>query len=64
MGLSHALIEDTLLMMILGGHISGVLWGRLIFSLIAIYLLVRVVSRLSESAFDRYLFRPETLRSH
>jgi len=41
MGLSHALIEDTLLMMAVGGKLAGILWGRLLFSLIVIFLLVR-----------------------
>ncbi|MFH1481103.1 MAG: hypothetical protein ABIG67_07535 [Pseudomonadota bacterium] len=58
MGLSHALIEDTLLMMLLGGHISGVLLGRVLFSLLVIYLLVKAVSRLPEALFDRFISRP------
>lgn len=39
MGLSHALVEDTLLMVALGGHWAGILLGRLVFSLLVIYLL-------------------------
>lgn len=39
MGLSHALVEDTLLMIALGGHWAGILVGRVIFSLLVIYLL-------------------------
>ena len=58
MGLSHALIEDTLLMMALGGHISGLFLGRLIFSVIFIFFLVKLVSRLSQTAFEQHLFRP------
>ncbi len=57
MGLSHGLIEDTILMLFLGGHILGLFWGRLLFSLITVYLLVKIVSRFSESTLDRYLFR-------
>ncbi len=41
MGLSHSLIEDTLLMMALGGCLGGILWGRLAFSLVVIFLLAR-----------------------
>jgi hypothetical protein len=59
MGLSHGLIEDTILMLFLGGHILGLFWGRLLFSLITVYLLVKLVSRLSEKTLDRYLFRSE-----
>jgi len=42
MSLSHGLVEDTLLMMALGAKVGGILWGRLVFSLLVIYLLVRV----------------------
>ncbi|AMK11479.1 nucleoside recognition domain-containing protein [Pseudodesulfovibrio indicus] len=48
MGLCHSLIEDTLLIMLIGGHISGVLWGRLAFSLVAMAVIVQVVRRLPE----------------
>lgn len=45
MGLSHALIEDTLLMMLLGAHISATLWGRLIFSLVFVAVFMRIFDR-------------------
>jgi hypothetical protein len=57
MGLCHSLIEDTLLMMLLGGHISGVLWGRLLFSLTAVFLLGRLIRVLPPASFERYLVR-------
>ena len=40
LGLCHGLIDDTLLVMLFGAHISGALWGRIIFSvlLMAIYV--------------------------
>lgn len=43
MGLCHAIIEDTLLMLAMGGKITGILWGRLLFSFFVIFLLVRLV---------------------
>jgi spore maturation protein SpmB len=58
MGLSHSLIEDTLLMLSLGAGLSGILVGRVIFSLVVIFVLVRVVSRFSEKIFLRFLFAP------
>lgn len=58
MGLCHGLIEDTLLMMLLGGHISGIFWGRLIFSLLAIFLLGKLIKQLPAAVFERYLVRP------
>lgn len=58
MGLSHSLIEDSLLMMLIGGHISGVLWGRLAFSLLVVFLLVRLLRVLPPALFERYIVRP------
>jgi spore maturation protein SpmB len=45
MGLSHSLVEDTLLMLAMGSSLLGILWGRLLFSCIAIFFLVRVMKR-------------------
>lgn len=56
MGLSHSLIEDTLLIMLIGGHISGVLWGRLIFSIIAMIGVVQIVKRLPKRIQNNYLW--------
>ena len=47
LGLSHSLIEDTLLMMLIGADITGILLGRVVFSLIIIYLMVKLVNRTS-----------------
>jgi len=58
MSLCHSLIEDTLLMTALGGHVSGVLLGRLLFALVVTALLVKAVGLLPEGAFERYLVRP------
>lgn len=57
MGLSHAIVEDTLLMMSLGAHISGVLFARVIFTWTVIWVLVRIVKRMPERSFCRFLFR-------
>jgi spore maturation protein SpmB len=57
LGLCHSLFEDTLVMMLLGGHVSGVLWGRLLFSLLITFLLGLLVSRLPQAVFERYLVR-------
>jgi len=58
MGLCHGLVEDTLLMVLLGGHLSGLLWARLIFSLLAIALIGKLIQYLPASVSDQYLFRP------
>ena len=46
MGLSHGLIEDTLVMMAIGGKLGGVLFGRVLFSLVVIFLLDRLLRSL------------------
>ncbi len=53
LGLSHALIEDTMLMVLMGAHASGILWGRLAFSLAALFLLVRFTRNLPQERFER-----------
>lgn len=58
MGLCHSLIEDTLLMTVLGAHVSGIFWGRILFASLAIALLVRLIGRLPEASFNRFFFRP------
>ncbi len=44
MGLCHGLVEDTLLMAAMGGMLGGIFWGRICFSLIVTFLLVRILS--------------------
>ena len=44
LALCHSLIEDTLLIMLLGAHISGVLWGRLAFSLVFVALMSHLLN--------------------
>jgi hypothetical protein len=57
MGLMHSMIEDTLLMLLLGGHISGVLFFRFLFAILVIFLMVRVMRRVSDKTFSRHFFR-------
>jgi hypothetical protein len=59
MGLMHSMIEDTLLMIFLGGHVSGVLLFRFIFAMMVIFLMVRLMRRFSDERFYRYFFRPQ-----
>lgn len=58
MGITHSLVEDTLLLVMLGGHVSGLLWARLGFSLIFVALLVQLARRLPERFCDRYFWGP------
>ncbi len=51
----HSLIEDTLLVMLLGADISGALYLRLVFAFLVIGIGMRLITRLSDSAFYYYL---------
>ncbi|UYG04926.1 hypothetical protein OCT51_06070 [Halomonas sp. LR3S48] len=42
LGLCHSLIEDTLLIMLMGADLSGLLWARLGFALVVIAMLARL----------------------
>ncbi|WP_165855612.1 nucleoside recognition domain-containing protein [Marinobacter sp. JSM 1782161] len=42
LGLCHSLIEDTLLVMLLGAHLSGILWARLALAFLVIGVLARL----------------------
>jgi len=54
MGLSHSLIEDTLLMLAIGASIFGVLLGRIFFTVIVMMILIQIIKRLSKKTFERY----------
>ncbi len=56
MGIAHSLIEDTLLMMLLGAHLSGILFIRLIFSIVLIFIMVRIQALLPDIFIHKYLY--------
>ena len=58
MALCHSLIEDTLFMIALGGDVTGVLIGRIVFSVMVMILISRVVLNMSDETFRRWLYRP------
>ncbi|SDB47241.1 Nucleoside recognition [Desulfonatronum thiosulfatophilum] len=62
MGLCHALIEDTLLMLLLGADLGGILLARMAFSLAFLWVLSRIVARLSESTINGLLFRQDAVQ--
>lgn len=57
LSLSHGLIEDTLLVMMLGADLSAVLWGRLLFTLVVIAVLTRWANSRSPEFVRRFLIR-------
>lgn len=42
LGLTHSLIEDTLLILLLGADLSTILWGRLVFAIVLITAMGRI----------------------
>ncbi len=56
MGLSHSLIEDSLLMLTLGGSLVGILFGRVLFTILIMIILIRVLNRLSVVQFQKWLY--------
>jgi spore maturation protein SpmB len=51
MGLFHSIFEDTLLMLSMGGHWSGVIVFRMIFALAITFLIVRCTRNINENLF-------------
>ncbi|MFW6005157.1 MAG: hypothetical protein ACOCPN_01645, partial [Desulfonatronovibrionaceae bacterium] len=56
MGIAHSLVEDTLLMMLLGAHLSGILFLRLAFSLLIIFIMVRIWTLLPDKFIHKFLY--------
>ena len=59
MGLFHSVVEDTILMMLLGGSIWGFLVGRMIFAFILVWLMVRLFSLIPEQRFQKFFFNQD-----
>ena len=56
MGLSHSLIEDTILMVTVGGDLSGLLFARLFLSTLAVALLVKISLALPIRFCEKFLW--------
>ena len=54
MGLSHSLIEDTLLMLAIGASLVGILFARLLFTIAVMVVLIKFITHLSKRRFERY----------
>ena len=59
LAICHSLIEDTLLIMLLGADLSGILYIRVFFSLIIITVLIRIVRSLNQKLMNRFFVYPE-----
>ncbi len=57
MGLSHSLIEDTLLMVAIGANLIGILGARLIFTIVVMFVLIKFIKHISKNSFERFFAR-------
>ena len=55
MGLSHSLIEDTLITLAIGASIFGILIGRVLFTILVMIIIVKCINQLTKKTFNRYL---------
>jgi len=55
MGLSHSLIEDTLLTLAIGASIFGILFSRVLFTIFVMIILVKCINFISKKSFEKYL---------
>ena len=60
LGLCHSLIEDTLLMLLLGADLTSILWLRLFFGIVIIAILARIFSLLSAQQYAWFYKPPAT----
>lgn len=58
LGLCHSIIEDTLLIMLMGADLSGALWFRLLFALLMVAGINRALTLCSPAFWQRYLMKP------
>jgi spore maturation protein SpmB len=55
MGLFHSIIEDTILMLSMGGNWSGVILFRAVFAFIITYIIVKLTRNIDEKYFLKYV---------
>ena len=60
LAICHSLIEDTILIALLGADLTGILYARLLFSLIIIAILVRIARSIDERMFYRFFSYPSS----
>jgi hypothetical protein len=56
MCLFHSALEDTLLIFALGADLSGILIARFIFAFVVLFALGKIIKRLPQPVFERFLF--------
>ena len=57
LNLLHSVIEDTLLILLIGADFYAIFWGRLLFAVIVTAILAAIIRQLSPAFCERYLYR-------
>lgn len=64
LGLCHSVIEDTPIMALIGGDLSGVLFARVIFAVVVMALFARFINKVSDASLHRYFLIPNNPPRH
>jgi len=62
MGLFHSIFEDTLLMIGIGGHYSGIIVFRFVMACLITFCLVRLTKNMENNTFNRYFITKNYIR--
>ena len=57
LGFCHSIIEDTIVIMLVGANLTAILWGRIAFAIIMTWLMVKYYEWASEKTRHTYLIR-------
>ncbi len=57
MGLSHSLIEDTLIIMAIGASLFGILFARIVFTIVVMIILIKIINKISGKTFKKFFCR-------
>lgn len=57
LNLLHSLIEDTLLILVIGADFYAIFWGRLIFSVVLVSIIALAMRKLDDSVCEKYFYR-------
>lgn len=60
LNLVHSMIEDTILIMLIGADFITIFWGRLLFGLIVVALISHALKRISDATCEKYLYKSLT----
>ncbi|MBW3695798.1 hypothetical protein EK599_08830 [Vibrio sp. T187] len=57
LNLLHSLIEDTLLILLIGADFYTIFWGRLVFSVLIVAIIAQAIKRIDVRTCERYFYR-------